>query len=323
MFGGAGRQGNTRLETTPKAGEHPPMKLPAHNRYAHSAIPSRPVYDWPGGKRLALLVVNNIEHFAYRTGLGSDSTSPAPIQNQRSYAWRDYGNRVGLWNMLDMLDELGIPSAHNINSAALEACPEIAPALLARGDEFIGHGRSNSERQDILWEEDERRLIEESRDVLARHAGTAPQGWLGPYVAQSAATLDLLKEAGFSYVMDWPADDQPFWMNTRAGKILSVPYSVELNDSPALIARQHSAREFAEMVTDQFDEMLRLSEKRPLVCSVVLHPFILGQPHRLRPLRQALRHIMAHQDQLWVTRPGELAQYAAGLPAGVIPGSEA
>jgi len=298
------------------------MKLPAHSRYAHSAIPTRPVYDWPGGKRLALLVVNNIEHFAYRAGLGSDSTSPAPVQNQRSYAWRDYGNRVGLWNLLDTLDELEIAAAHNINSAALGACPEIGPALRARGDEFIGHGRSNSERQDGMWEEDERRLIHESRDVLTHHAGKPPRGWLGPYIAQSANTLDLLHEAGFTYVMDWPADDQPFWMATRGGPILSVPYSVELNDSPALIARQHSAREFADMIIDQFDEMLRQSAKRPLVCSIVLHPFIVGQPHRLRPLRQALRHIMAHQDQLWVTRPGELAEYVATLPRGVVPGSE-
>jgi peptidoglycan/xylan/chitin deacetylase (PgdA/CDA1 family) len=299
-----------------------PMKLPAHHRYAHSAIPSRPTYEWPGGKRLALLVVNNIEHFAYRAGMGSDSTGLNPVQNQRSYAWRDYGNRVGLWNLLDTLDELEIPSAHNVNSAALEACPEIGPALRARGDEFIGHGRSNSERQDILWEEDERRLIVESRDILAHHAGKPPLGWLGPYIAQSNVTLDLLRESGFAYVLDWPADDQPFWMTTRAGPILSVPYSVEINDSPALVARQHSAREFADMIVDQFDELLRQSEKRPLVCSVVVHPFILGQPHRLKPFRQALRHIMAHKDQLWVTRPGELAEYVAGLPRGIVPGSE-
>jgi len=299
------------------------MKLPSQSRYAHSAIPSRPVYEWPGGKRLALLVVNNIEHFAFRAGMGSDSTGLNPVQNQRSYAWRDYGNRVGLWNLLDTLDELAIPSAHNINSAALQACPEIGPALLARGDEFIGHGRSNSERQDGMWEEDERRLIEESRDVLTQHAGTPPRGWLGPYIAESSVTPDLLREAGFTYVLDWPADDQPFWLKTRAGKLLSVPYSVELNDSPALIARQHTAREFAQMITDQFDEMLRLSEKRPLVCSIVLHPFIVGQPQRLLPLRQALRHIMAQQDRLWVTRPGELAEYVAGLPEGVVPGSDA
>ncbi|WP_328805598.1 polysaccharide deacetylase family protein [Sabulicella rubraurantiaca] len=295
------------------------MRLPAHRRYSPSAIPTRPVYDWPGGKRLALLVVNNIEHFAFRAGLGSDSTGLNAVQNQRPYAWRDYGNRVGLWNLLDLLDELGIPAAHNVNSAALQACPEIAPALRARGDEFIGHGRTNSERQDGLWEEDERRLIEESRDILAQHAGVAPRGWLGPYIAQSAHTPDLLREAGFTYVMDWPADDQPFWMETRAGRLLSVPYSVEINDSPALIARHHSGREFAEMVEDQFLELLDQSEKRPLVCSIVLHPFILGQPHRLRPFREAMRRILEQRDRLWAARPGELADYVATLPDGLVP----
>jgi peptidoglycan/xylan/chitin deacetylase (PgdA/CDA1 family) len=299
------------------------MKLPRHGRYAHSAIVHRPTYEWPNGTRLALLVCNNIEWFAYRAGMGSDSTGAAAPQGQRNYAWRDYGNRVGLWAMLEMLDELGLPCAHNVNGLVLAECPEIAPALKARGDEFVGHGRTNAERQDLLWEEDERRLIAESRDAILRHAGVRPDGWLGPYLAQSAVTLDLLKEEGFSYVMDWPADDQPFWMTTRGGPILSVPYSIELNDSPALVFRQHSGREFAQMITDQFDEMLEQSRRRPLVMSVVLHPFVVGQPFRLRPLREALRHVLAHRDRLWVTRPGELARYVAGLPKGVVPGSEA
>ncbi|HZH47067.1 MAG TPA: polysaccharide deacetylase family protein [Roseococcus sp.] len=295
------------------------MRLPQHGRYGHSAIPSRPVYDWPGGKRLALVVCNNIEHFAFRAGQGSDSTGLSVAQNQRPYAWRDYGNRVGLWNLLDLLDELAIPAAHNLNSAALEACPEIAPALRTRGDEFIGHGRTNSERPDGMWEEDERRMIEESRDVLAHHAGVAPRGWLGPYIAQSAATPDLLREAGFRYVMDWPADDQPFWMATRAGPLLSVPYSVELNDSPALLARQHTGRDFAAMIEDQFEELLAQSARRPLVCSIVLHPFIIGQPHRLRPFRDAMRRILERRDQLWIARPGEVFDFVSGLPEGTVP----
>lgn len=299
------------------------MRLPGHGRYAHSAIPHRPTYEWPNGARLALVVCNNIEAFAYRAGLGSDSTGAAAPQGQRNYAWRDYGNRVGLWNLLDMLDELELPCAHNVNAAVLDACPEIAPALKARGDEFIGHGRTNAERQDGMWEEDERRLIAESRDAILRHAGVAPSGWLGPYIAQSPVTLDLLKEEGFSYVMDWPADDQPFWMRTRAGPILSVPYSIELNDSPALVFRQHTGRQFAEMIVDQFDEMLARSRKWPLVCSVVLHPFIVGQPFRLRPLRDALRHILSHRDRLWIARPGDVARHVASLPKGVVPGSEA
>ena len=155
------------------------MKLPRHGRYEHSAIRDRATYDWPNGARLALTVVNNIEHFAYRAGLGTDSAQPGAPQNQRNYAWRDYGNRVGLWYLLDLLDELEVPSAHNVNATVLDACPEIVPALMARGDEFIAHGRTNSERQDVMWEDDERRLIAESRDSIIRHTGTAPKGWLG------------------------------------------------------------------------------------------------------------------------------------------------
>ena len=294
------------------------VTLAAHDRYDHSAIIHRPDYRWPNGARLALLIVNNIEHFAYREGLGSDSTGPATVQNQRPYAWRDYGNRVGLWNLLALLDELDLPAAHNCNAAVLDHCPEIAPALLARGDELIGHGRTNSERQDTLPEAEERRLIADSRDTLARHGGR-PRGWLGPYIAQSAATLDLLVEAGFTYCLDWPADDQPFWMRTRAGPMLSIPYSVELNDSPAMVMRHHTGREFAAMITDQFDEMLAQSTARPLVMSIVLHPFILGQPHRLRPFRLALQHILRHRDQLWIARPGEVFDHIAGLPPGVVP----
>ena len=295
------------------------MRLPGHGRYGHSALPRRPTYEWPNGARLAVVVGNNIEHFAYRAGLGSDSAQVGAAQNQRNYAWRDYGNRVGLWYLLDLLDDLALPCAHNVNAAVLDHCPEIAPALLARGDELVGHGRTNAERQDGLWEEDERRLIRESRDAILRHGGT-PRGWLGPYIAQSAVTLDLLKEEGFTYVMDWPADDQPFWMRTRAGPILSVPYSVEVNDSPALVFRQQAADTFAAMIVDQFDEMLRLSAKYPLVCSIVLHPFIVGQPFRLRALRRALEHVAAHRADVWLARPGEVADYVTGLPDGVVPG---
>jgi peptidoglycan/xylan/chitin deacetylase (PgdA/CDA1 family) len=298
------------------------MKMPQHGRYPHSPITQRPAYEWPNGSRLALTVCNNIEHFAYRTGLGSDSTGISGVQNQRGYAWRDYGNRVGLWSLFDVLDDLDIPAAHNINSEALEACPEIGQAMVNRGDEFVGHGRTNSERQDVLWEEDERRLIAESRDVLARHAGKPPTGWMGPWIAESAVTLDLLKEEGFTYVMDWPADDQPFWMTTRAGPILSVPYSIEINDSPAMIARHHTGRQFAEFITDHFDMMLEQSAKRPMVCSIVLHPFIIGQPSRLKPFREAIARILDQRDKLWLTRPNEIAAHVAGLPKGIIPGSE-
>lgn len=299
------------------------MDLPRHDRYDYSALPSRPVYDWPGGKRLAVCICNNIEHFAFLSGLGSDGTQIGAPQSTRNYAWRDYGNRVGQWYLFDLLDEFGVPAAHNVNTAVLDACPEIVARIKARGDEVVGHGRSNAERQDGLPEAEEARLISESVQGVVKHFGAPPSGWLGPYLAQSSVTLDLLKEAGFDYVMDWPADDQPFWMRTRAGPILSVPYSIEINDSPAIVFRQHSAREFEEMMIDQFDEMLTQSARRPLVYTAVLHSFVIGQPFRLRALRRALAHILSHRDRLWITTPGEIARYCKGLPAGVVPGSGA
>ncbi len=156
------------------------MKLPSHGRYDYVPLPERPVYDWPEGKRLAVYVCNNIEQFAFRAGLGADATGAERPQSQQNYAWRDWGNRVGLWYTLDLLDEFGLPGAHNVNSAVLEQCPAIVDRLKGRGDEFIGHGRSNAERQDALWEADEARLIAESTETVARLTGRRPEGWLGP-----------------------------------------------------------------------------------------------------------------------------------------------
>ena len=181
------------------------MDLPKHDRYDYSALPTRPDYSWPGGKRLAVCIGNNIEHFAFLSGLGSDGTQAGAPQSTRNYAWRDYGNRVGQWYMFDLLDEMAVPAAHNVNSLMLDACPEIVERIKARGDEVVGHGRTNAERQDVLPEAEEARLIADSSEGIARHFGKPPEGWLGPYLAQSPVTLDPLKEAGYSYVLDWPA----------------------------------------------------------------------------------------------------------------------
>lgn len=295
------------------------MQMNTHDRYDFIPLPDRPVYDWPGGKRLAFCLCNNIERFSFLAGLGSDHTSPGAPQTTRNFAWRDYGNRVGLWYLFDMLDELGLPASHNLNSTVLDESPQITARILARGDEVIAHGRTNSERQDILPQADERALIAETTDRIAATFGTPPRGWLGPYIVQSPSTLDLLKEAGYRYTMDWPADDQPFWMRTRAGPILSVPYSIEVNDSPALVFRHHTGVQFEQMIIDQFDEMLHQSRKWPLVFNIVLHPFVIGQPFRLRALRRALAQVLEQRNDLWITTPGAIADHIASLPHGTVP----
>lgn len=289
------------------------LTLQHHDRYDYSPLPERPDFSWPGSKRLSVAICNNIEIFSYLDGLGSDSASVTAPQTSRNYAWRDYGNRVGQWYLFDLLEELGVPASHNFNSLLFEKCPQLADRILARKDEFVAHGRTNGERQDTLPEADESRLITESIDAIRAYSGHAPHGWMGPYLAHSPVTLDLLRESGIKYVMDWPADDQPFWMRTRSGPILSVPYSIEVNDSPVMVFRQEGAQSFERMMIDQFDEMLLQSRKYSLCFTIVLHPFVIGHPYRLRALRRALTHIMSHRDDVWITTPGQIADHYAGL----------
>jgi allantoinase len=300
------------------------MQLPHHDRYAYSPIIERPDFSWPGGKRLAFYLALNVEHFAFGGKHGHTPTSLGPPPDPRNYAWRDYGLRVGIWRIFDLADALGLPMVHLVNSSIYERYPQIIARIKARGDEVVGHGRTNSERQADLDEAGEAGLIREATDTLTKGQGVAPGGWMGPWISESMTTPDLLKEAGYSYLMDWPADDQPFWMRTRSGPILSVPYPIEINDSPVMLSRMQSATDFKQMIVDQFEAMLRFSEKRPLVCGVSLHTFVAGQPFRFVQLEAALKHIVNHpaRDRVWFTRPGEIAAFARKQPKGVIDGSE-
>jgi allantoinase len=297
--------------------------LPGHGRYAFSPITERPDYDWPGGKRLAFCLITNLEVYAYRKGFGWDPAKTGEPQNQRNYAWRDYGNRVGIWRLFDLFDQLKLPAAHNINSFLYQDHGQIFDRIRARGDEIVGHGRTNAERQGDLWEFDERRLIADVTDTIRQHEGRAPTGWMGPAASESNLTPDLLKEAGYQYVMDWPADDQPFWLQTRSGPILSVPYPAELNDSASIIHRKDTGDQFADMLVDQFDEMIELCDAHPLVMTVSLHAFVVGQPHRLRRLRAALKYCTCHPaaEKVWWTTPGATSDFCYALPPGVIPGA--
>jgi allantoinase len=297
------------------------MHLPHHGRYEYSAIVRRPDYHWPEKKRLAIYFALNIEHFAFGAGLGHALSSELPAPDPRTFAWRDYGNRVGVWRLYEMLDELKVPACHLVNTAVFDYCPEVIEPIVARGDEIVGHGRTNAERQGQWWEADEKRMIEEVRDKIALHTGRAPRGWMGPWMSQSRVTPDLLQEAGFGFEMDWPADDQPLWMKTRNGRLMSMPYSLEINDSPQVLVRHHTGEDFATMIVHQFEEMLRQSQRQPLVLGIALHTMIVGQPHRLYALRRALEHIVNHpqRDQVWITRPGEIYDHCLSLPDGMIP----
>jgi peptidoglycan/xylan/chitin deacetylase (PgdA/CDA1 family) len=303
-----------------KPGTSSLVALDHHGRYDFVPIDARPQFRWPGDKPLAFYVALNVERFSFGKGLGHTPTSLGPPPDTRNFGWRDYGLRVGIWRIFDLFDKLGWPLCHLFNASICESIPQIVERIRHRNDEVVGHGFSNSERQSDMDEATEAAMITRATELLTKAFGKRPTGWMGPWIAETLTTPDLLKEAGYSYVMDWPADDQPFWMKTRAGPLLSVPYPTEINDSPTMLSRAQSATDFTQMIRDQFEEMLELSEKQSLVCGISLHTFVVGQPFRLRQLRQALDFIRNHPkiDRLWITTPGRICEYAASLPQGTI-----
>ena len=297
-----------------------PGLLPDHGRFGYSPITRRPAYRWPGGAGLAVYLGFNLEHFAFGEGLGANIGPAGPQPDVLNYSWREYGNRVGAWRCLDLFDRLGLPAAALINTALYDHCPELVQACVTRGDELVGHGHSNAERQGVLDEAGERELLVACAERMARENGQAPAGWLSPWISESRTTPDLLAETGYGYTLNWCHDDQPHPMRTRSGRALwSVPYPQELNDIPMIVARQMDAKDFAQMIVDQLDEMLeqtRAVTSPALVMGIALHPYIVGQPYRLRHLRRALEHVAAARDAggVWMTSPGAIWRHAKDQP---------
>ncbi|WP_088280319.1 polysaccharide deacetylase family protein [Ideonella sp. A 288] len=297
--------------TTPYRGA-----LPDHGRFDYRPITRRPDYRWPGGAGLAVYLGFNLEHFAFGEGLGARLGPASPEPDVLNHAWREYGNRVGAWRCLELFDQLGLPAAALINTVLCDHAPELVAACIARGDELVGHGHTNAERQGDMAEADERALLLGCRERLQAAGGQAPAGWLSPWISESRVTPDLLAETGYRYTLNWCHDDQPMPMRTRSGAPLwAVPYPQELNDIPMIVTRQMDCKDFAQLIVDQLDEMLEQSRTQPLVMGIALHPYIVGQPYRLRHLRRALQRVAAARDggQVWATTPGAICDHVAAL----------
>lgn len=289
--------------------------LPASGRFPYRAIHERLDYTWPNGSRLAVYIGFNLEHFAFSSGLGACIGPASPQPDVLNFSWREYGNRVGAWRCLELFDRLGMPTGVPLNTALYDHSPELVKAFAARGDELIGHGYSNSMRQSDFPEVGERDLLRHCRERIAKESGAAPAGWLSPWISESQVTPDLLAETGYRYTLNWCHDDQPIRMQTRKGSLWSIPYSQEVNDIPMIIARQMDGKDFAQLIIDQFDEMREQSLRQSLVMGISLHPYIVGQPYRLRHLRRALEHIAAARDNntIWMTTPGAICVHVDEL----------
>ena len=301
--------------------------LVTHERFPYRSIANTDSFRWPGDTGLAVYLGFNIEHFAFGEGLGAALGPVSPQPDVLNYSWREYGNRVGAWRCMELFDQLDMPSGTLINTALYDHCPDVMDACLARGDELIAHGHTNAYRQSDLDENAERALLVHCRERIALHSGTPPSGWLSPWISETHLTPDLLAETGYGYTLNWCHDDRPVRMATRAGSLWSIPYPQELNDLPMIIGRQLDACAFADMIIDQFDEMLEQANnsrhKQALVMGIALHPYLVGQPYRLRHLRRALKHIVAARanGDVWTTTPGAIARHMDEMERAGLTGS--
>ena len=284
--------------------------LKSHNRYPYSPIVDRPDFSWPNQKRLAVYFTISLECFAFGEGGGVElRPSRGHHPDIVNFTWRDYGVRVGIWRMLELFEEFNVPFSLLLNSEMYGYAPGLMEVLRSKAVELIGHGKTNSEQQGALPEEQERKLIKDVKEEIKKQSRVDIKGWLGPGISESFVTPDLLQEEGYQYVLDWAFDDQPVWMKTRNGRILSIPVSQEINDLATIIVRQQSVQTYNEMLMDHFDEMERQSSNQPLVLGLALHPFVMGQPHRLVYLRQILTYVSKLSDTVWLTNPGSIYNF--------------
>jgi peptidoglycan/xylan/chitin deacetylase (PgdA/CDA1 family) len=282
------------------------------DRAPFSPMPARPPLRWPNGARVAVWVVPNVEHYEYlpRPSKKRDPWPRMPHPDVIGYGTRDYGNRVGIWRMFDLFDRLDIRATVSLSMANWVHYPEIFRAMEARKWSIMCHGMYNTRYHWDMSETEERAAIAECTDLYGELTGRQLRGWFSPAASYTMNTPDLVAEAGISYYSDWHHDDQPLPLRVRAGTLISVPYTMDFNDS-ILHRQQFEAADYAAQSRDAFDTLY--AEGGQVMC-LALHPYMMGQPHRIAHLAGLLEYIMGHND-VWMATGEEIADwYLAECP---------
>jgi len=261
--------------------------------FPYRAIVDHPPFNWPNGARIAVWVIPNIEHFHIELGPGAPDV--------RNHSRRDYGNRVGIWRLMDVLGKHGVRGTVALNGEVGKLYPRIMQACADLKWELMGHGLTNSVMLTGMQEAQESALIAETRAIIESY-GQKMRGWLGPGLTETFNTIDLLRKNGVEYTCDWVNDDLPYRMNNG---LYSIPYTIELNDMPLFNAPSISIADFLQRIRDAFDVLYEESAKSPRVMSIALHPFLIGSPHRIRYLDRALEYISGH-DKVWFATGSEI-----------------
>lgn len=278
--------------------------------FPYSPIINRPKLSWPKGKRLAFWVIPNIETFALDEKMPEGGSN---IPNVFSWAKREYGNRVGVFRLMKVLERYGIRATVALNSEVCDAAPQIIEEGLKRGWEFMGHGESNTRRlSDTKSLDEERALIDRTLTRIEKATGVRPKGWLGPGLQETWNSVDLLAAAGVEYIGDWTIDDQPFQLNTSPKKLISIPYGHDMGDKTAA-QLFYPPEYFTKMMIDTFNVLYRESGESGRVMPLSLHPYITGVPHRIDSLDKGLEYICRHDDVWFATGSEIVAHYRTTL----------
>ena len=300
--------------------------------YSYWPIIERPRLEWPDGKRIAFYLGLNIEHYEIdkpSTSIFANTASLAP--DPLNYGWRDYGPRVGLWRMMEVMDKHGVRGSVLLNSDVCTRYPQIISEGNKRGWVWLAHGKNNAIFEAGMSLEEERTYLTDVVGTIRQHTGQQPKGWLGPALTETFNTPDILAELGLTYILDWCNDDQPYPVNVKSGRMISVPYSIEVNDIPLFVGKSLSGEDFYRTLVDQFEGLYEAAGTSGLVMALAVHPFVIGLPFRLKYLSRFLAHITAEKG-VWVTTSDEIsawymeryyqqARKAQPAMAGTAPGS--
>jgi allantoinase len=271
--------------------------------FPYTPIIKRPPLKWPNNKRLALWVIPNIETFALDEKIAEGS---GKIPDVSAWAKREYGNRVGVFRLMKVMERYGVRGTVALNSEVCDAAPAVIEEGMRLGWEFMGHGESNTRRlSDAKSIDEERLMIRRTLDRIETACGKRPRGWLGPGLAETWNSVDLLAEEGVRYIGDWTIDDQPYLMTLAKQKLVSIPYGHDLGDKNAATRWHYSPAEFTQMIIDTFNVLYRESAESGRVMPISLHPYITGVPHRIDSLDRGLAYICRHDD-VWLATGSEI-----------------
>lgn len=274
----------------------------ARDRVAYEPIVSRPPLKLPGNARVAVWTIVNVENWLPDAPMPRTVLSPPMGQpllpDVANWCWHEYGMRVGFWRFLEVLKQRQMRATFAVNGTACAQYPAACQAALDAGWEFMGHGYVQKPMHRV---EDQLDSIRKTMEAIQAFTGKAPRGWESPGLTENEVTIDLLAQAGIEYVADWVLDDQPVSIKTRHGDVVSVPYTVEINDVVMFAVQQHSSEELLRRGRDQFDQLYKEGATTPRVMAISIHPYLTGAPHRIRYLEALYDHILQHEGVALMT----------------------